>query len=94
MSELRHGVYALWRAVFGQPPPIEAAPRLLCDLLVRHLPAAPPYSLGREPEAPHVEPAHPDGDNEATSDALSSCSHAKASPDRLGGHPEQAGASA
>jgi hypothetical protein len=43
MSDARANILSLWRAVFGGPPAIDADPRLLADLLVRHLPAAPPY---------------------------------------------------
>jgi hypothetical protein len=48
---------ALWRAVFGEPPPISADPGLLAELIVRFLPRAPAYdkfapSLGRPNPAP------------------------------------------
>lgn len=43
MSDMRADILGLWREVFGGPPAIEADPRLLADLLVRHLPPAPPY---------------------------------------------------
>lgn len=43
MSDARANILNLWSAVFGGPPAIDADPRLLAHLLVRHLPAAPPY---------------------------------------------------
>jgi len=46
MSDKRRGVLALWRAVFGEPPSLDAEPELLVKLLVRHLPPAPPYGSG------------------------------------------------
>ncbi len=33
----------LWREVFGEPPPLADDPRLLGQILVENLPAAPPY---------------------------------------------------
>jgi hypothetical protein len=36
-------VEALWVSVFGEPAPITAAPELLLEILVRHMPLAPPY---------------------------------------------------
>jgi hypothetical protein len=38
---------ALWIQVFGEPPPLVGAPRLLTRVLVQSLPPAPPYELGR-----------------------------------------------
>ena len=56
MTERRRRVCALWRGVFGEPPPVVAEPELLLRLLVAYLPAAPPYGgHGQgpgEPEAP------------------------------------------
>jgi hypothetical protein len=46
MSDKRRGAHALWRAVFGEPPSLDAEPELLFDLLVRYLPRAPPYGSG------------------------------------------------
>ena len=43
MSDARANILSLWRTVFGGPPAIDAEPRLLADMLVRHLPPAPPY---------------------------------------------------
>jgi len=40
---------ALWSEVFGQPPPLVGAPRLLASVLIRSLPPAPPYEFGDRP---------------------------------------------
>ncbi|MHB8283788.1 MAG: hypothetical protein ACYDD1_03850 [Caulobacteraceae bacterium] len=45
---------ALWTQVFGQPPAIRASAEELADLLVRHLPKAEPYRLGKPSQS---EPA-------------------------------------
>jgi len=49
MTEKRRRVLALWRGVFGEPPPVEAEPELLIRLLVEHLPHPPPYGAPRVP---------------------------------------------
>jgi hypothetical protein len=36
----------LWRELFGQPPPVLGAPRMLTRVLVHCLPPAPPYQPG------------------------------------------------
>lgn len=36
-------IEALWREVFGGPPPIQAAPEMLIEVLVRCLPRPAPY---------------------------------------------------
>jgi len=56
---------ALWREVFGEPPSIEADASMLSEILVRHLPPAPPYIDGEEaPESAgsrlHDDPREPD----------------------------------
>lgn len=43
MTPTEQDVEALWADLFGGPPPIKAAPGLLLDILVRHMPLAPPY---------------------------------------------------
>ena len=49
MSEKRRGVHLLWRAIFGEPPSLDAEPELLFELLVRHMPPAPPYGAAAPP---------------------------------------------
>lgn len=55
MTEKRRRVLALWRGVFGGPPPVRAEPELLIALLVAHLPHPPPYGVHIPQDAP-VEP--------------------------------------
>ena len=43
MSALLAELHALWAEVFGEPPSVNADAKLLGELLVRHLPPAPPY---------------------------------------------------
>jgi hypothetical protein len=43
MTPTDQAIHALWASVFGEPPPVTAAPELLIKILVRHLPLAPPY---------------------------------------------------
>ncbi len=43
MPDARDEVYRLWTAVFGGPPAVAADVGPLCELLVKHLPSAPPY---------------------------------------------------
>jgi hypothetical protein len=43
MSDVDQDIEALWTAVFGEPPPVTATAEVMLDILVRHLPAAPPY---------------------------------------------------
>lgn len=54
MTELRRGVHALWQAIFGEPPSVDAEPSLLCELLVRHMPPAPPYGGPPPPDGPEA----------------------------------------
>jgi hypothetical protein len=52
MPSAKAEVEALWEAVFGGPPPIEAEHSLLLDVLMRCLPPPPPYGdpvTAREP---------------------------------------------
>ena len=39
----RREVEALWAEVFGEAPSVRADPGMLTDVLIRHLPSAPPY---------------------------------------------------
>lgn len=39
----RQQIEALWAEVFGEAPVVRADPQVLADMLVRHLPPAPPY---------------------------------------------------
>lgn len=43
--EERQAWIELWEAVFGEPPPIEAASDITARILVQHLPPAPPYEI-------------------------------------------------
>jgi hypothetical protein len=43
MSGVDQDIEALWTAVFGEPPPVTATAEVMLDILVRHLPPAPPY---------------------------------------------------
>jgi hypothetical protein len=43
---------ALWRAVFGGPPSVDASPEVMSAILVRCLPPAPPYG---QPDPAPVE---------------------------------------
>jgi hypothetical protein len=45
-SEAEDELASLWREVFGQPPPVIGAPRLLSRVLIQSLPLAPPYEPG------------------------------------------------
>ena len=51
MPSAKQELEGLWRAVFGEPPSIEADPAILTAVLVRHLPLAPPYAAGADAEA-------------------------------------------
>jgi hypothetical protein len=51
---------ALWRHVFGQPPPVVGAPNLLSRILVQNLPPAPPYRLGAPAADEEGESGPPD----------------------------------
>jgi hypothetical protein len=53
LSSAKQELEALWRAVFGEPPSIEADPSMLSEILVRHLPPAPPYLAGEEAPPDH-----------------------------------------
>src|SRR5215469_7554648 len=50
-AEAEEELASLWREVFGQPPPVIGAPRLLARVLIQNLPPAPPYRPAG-PEAP------------------------------------------
>lgn len=43
--EERQAWIALWAAVFGEPPPVEADATTVARILVEHLPPAPPYQV-------------------------------------------------
>jgi len=65
LSSAKQELEALWRAVFGEPPSIEADASMLSEILVRHLPPAPPYIDGKEaPTSPRSrqddDPGEPD----------------------------------
>jgi hypothetical protein len=51
LSSAKQELEALWRAVFGEPPSINADPAMLSEILVRHLPRAPPYIDGEDAAA-------------------------------------------
>jgi hypothetical protein len=51
LSSAKQELEALWREVFGEPPPISAEPSMLSEILVRHLPRAPPYIARENPAA-------------------------------------------
>jgi hypothetical protein len=51
LSSAKQELEALWREVFGEPPPINAEPSMLSEILVRHLPPAPPYIDGEDAAA-------------------------------------------
>jgi hypothetical protein len=44
-----HDLDQLWRAVFGEPPAVEADPGLMCAILISCLPPAPPYVASERP---------------------------------------------
>ena len=52
MTQIDRDIGLLWSEVFGEPPPITAAPDMVLDVLVRCLPLAPPYGelLPRPPD--------------------------------------------
>ncbi len=41
----RQAWIALWEAVFGEPPPIQAEADVMAKILIEHLPLAPPYEI-------------------------------------------------
>ncbi len=56
-DEVRAEVHALWTALFGEPPIVEAAPAVLLDVLIASLPKAdytPPTALA--PPRPSAAP--------------------------------------
>jgi hypothetical protein len=55
MPASKSEIEALWRELFGGPPPVDAAPEMLLDVLVRCLPQPTPY--GYAPEALSAPPA-------------------------------------
>ncbi|HXQ09396.1 MAG TPA: hypothetical protein VN805_00180 [Caulobacteraceae bacterium] len=63
MSSAKQELEALWREVFGEPPSINADPAMLSEILVRHLPPAPPYIDG-EGAAASVRPPPDDDPND------------------------------
>jgi hypothetical protein len=66
LSSAKQELEALWREVFGEPPSINADPAMLSEILVRHLPPAPPYIDGEEAAAGRngmgASPDEPDDD--------------------------------
>ena len=42
-EQQRKEIEALWAQVFGEPPAARADASMLADVLIRHLPPAPPY---------------------------------------------------
>lgn len=67
MTQSSDDLAALWRAIFGEPPPMRPEPAFACDLMVRYLPLAPPYVPGASLAAPADldEPAEGDFDGAA-----------------------------
>lgn len=57
MVDKRGRVLALWRGVFGEPPPVRAEPELLIHLLVEYLPRPPPYGAPPIPTPITAAPA-------------------------------------
>jgi hypothetical protein len=57
LSSAKQELEALWCEVFGEPPPINAEPALLSEILVRHLPLAPPYIDGEQAAASEEAPS-------------------------------------
>ncbi|MHB8283790.1 MAG: hypothetical protein ACYDD1_03860 [Caulobacteraceae bacterium] len=54
-------IAALWRAVFGEPPPIRASVAVLTRHLVDNLPEAPPYqAFARSKPQPLLRPTFPE----------------------------------
>jgi hypothetical protein len=51
LSSAKQELEALWAEVFGEPPSINADTEMLSEILVRHLPSAPPYIDGEEAAA-------------------------------------------
>ncbi|WP_395670626.1 hypothetical protein [Phenylobacterium sp.] len=50
---MRAEAAALWRAVFGEPPPVEAEGELMLDVILRSAPAADYDRLS----SPHLRPS-------------------------------------
>jgi hypothetical protein len=63
LSSAKQELEALWREVFGEPPSINADPAMLSEILVHHLPPAPPYIDGEEAAA-SVRPRPDDDPND------------------------------
>jgi hypothetical protein len=55
MPASKSEIEALWRALFGGPPPVEAPAEMMLEVLVRHLPQPTPY--GHEEASPVAPPA-------------------------------------
>ena len=43
MTPINQPIVELWTAVFGELPPITTSDAMMLEVLVRHLPLAPPY---------------------------------------------------
>lgn len=57
MSSAKYEMESLWRAVFGEPPPIDAEAGLLAQFILRFSTTPPVYDLGA-PQRPE-EPSSP-----------------------------------
>lgn len=64
-DEVRADVHALWQAVFGEPPIMEASPKFLLDVLVESIPPA-DYTIIRR-VGDQALPLSGDGDSGAPS---------------------------
>lgn len=64
MAQAQPEIEALWASVFGGPPPVTGTAALMLEILIRHLPPAPPYgepAVARGPAATADEPSAPSG---------------------------------
>jgi hypothetical protein len=57
MSVALSELHALWAEVFGEPPSVAADADLLYEILMRHLPPAPPYGEPWRARGPDQGPA-------------------------------------
>ena len=72
MLDAKSEMEALWAAVFGQPPAIDADPSLLAQLILKCSGPPPVYEMFAPPRVAPAEPDPPSGSRHATAKTIAS----------------------